>query len=123
MNQTDMPGGQYQQPHSPYGQNQPPFDGPPPQQPKTTMAGVALALGIAAMILPIPVIDVIAGVLGIVFAAIARKSGVGGLAIAALVVSIIGTVMALFYTIFVIAFGVMFFDTIFDVFLNEITML
>ena len=68
-------------------------------QPNTAFAGIALALGIAAMIIPIPVLDVIAGVVGIVLAAQARKTGVGGLAIAGLVVSIIGTVIAFFYTI------------------------
>lgn len=71
-------------------------------KPNSALAGIALALGIAALVIPVPVLDVIAGVVGIVLAALARKSGVGGLAIAALVISIIGTVVAIFYTLAVL---------------------
>ena len=117
MNQYQW--GQYP-PHGPYGQNpqysnQNPFGGPPPQQPRTTMAGIALALGILTVIFPMPVLGVITGALGIIFSAISRKSGVGGLAVGALVVSIIGTALTLFITVilFVVGFGA------FDAVLNE----
>ena len=66
------------------------------------MAAISLGCGIFAMFLPVPVLDVILGIIGIVFASVAMKSGVKGLAIAALVVSIVGTVIAIGYTIYVL---------------------
>ena len=98
----------------PYGGQQPPYGGGPqypygphgPQQPekkpKTVFAGIALGCGIFAMTVPVAVVDVILGILGIVLAAIAMRSGVKGLAIAALIVSIIGTVVAISFTISVL---------------------
>ena len=96
----------------PYGGQQPPYGGGPqypygPQQPEkkpnVVMAAIALGGGLFAMIVPIPVIDVILGIMGIVLAALAMKSGVRGLAIAALIVSIIGTMVAISFTISVLA--------------------
>ena len=71
----------------------------PVQQPKTGLAIAALICGLFAMFIPVPVLDIIIGVAGIVLSVMARKSGVGGLAIAALVVSIIGTIFAVIFTI------------------------
>jgi len=74
------------------------------QEPNNKMAGWALAFGIIAMTIPIPVLDIIVGVLGIVFASKAKKTGVGGLAIGALAVSIIGTIVAINFTLHVLAY-------------------
>jgi len=69
------------------------------QQPNTAMAGWSLGLGIAAMIVPIPVLDIVAGVIGIVLANKAKETGVQGLATAGLVCSIIGTIIAILFTL------------------------
>ena len=66
------------------------------------MAAISLACGLFAMFIPIPVLDVILGIVGIVLAAVSMKSGVKGLAIAGLIVSIIGTIFAIGYTITVL---------------------
>jgi len=63
------------------------------QQPNTAMAGWALALGIVSLFMPIRIIDLILAITGIVLANKAKQTGVGGLATAALVVSIIGTAL------------------------------
>lgn len=56
------------------------------------------------MTLPVPVIDVIIGVLGLIFAIVAKKKGhIGGMSTAGLVLSIIGTVWAIWFTISVFA--------------------
>jgi len=73
------------------------------QQPNKAMAGWSLGLGIAAMVVPIPVIDVVAGVVGIVLANKAKQTGVQGLATAGLVCSIIGTIIAVLFTLSVFA--------------------
>ena len=90
-------GGQYGGPQQPYGS--PP---PPEKKPNVVMAAISLGCGVFAMFLPVPVLDVILGIVGIVLASIAMKSGVKGLAIAGLVVSIVGTVFAIGYTIYVL---------------------
>ena len=87
-------------PQYPYGPHDPQQ---PEKKPNVVMAAIALGGGLFAMIVPIPVIDVILGILGIVLAALAMKSGVRGLAIAALIVSIIGTMVAISFTISVLA--------------------
>jgi len=87
-------------PHQPYGPHGPQQ---PEKKPNVVMAGIALGGGIFALVVPVAVVDVILGILGIVFAAIAMKSGVKGLAIAALVVSIIGTMVAISFTVSVLA--------------------
>ena len=76
------------------------------QQPSKVKAIIALVLGILAMTVPVPIIDVVFGVAGIVLANMAKKEGVGGIAKAAFIVSIIGTVIAVLYTIGVLALGV-----------------
>ena len=77
----------------------PPYPPVPQKKPNTAMAGVALACGILASTLPVPVIDIIFGIVGVILAAVAMRSGVKGLAIAGLVVSIIGTFIAIGYTV------------------------
>ena len=96
-------------PPPPVGPPPPGFQQPygPPVQPQKNpmmpLAGVALGFGLFALIIPIPVIDIILGILGAIFAGIAMAKGVKGLAIAALVISIIGTIVALFFNLGVFA--------------------
>jgi len=69
------------------------------QQPGKGMAVTALVLGILAMTLPIPVLDIILGVLGLIFASVAPSQGCrGGIQTAGLVLSILGTLVAIGYT-------------------------
>ena len=63
------------------------------------LAGYAVGCGFFALFVPIPILDVILGILGIVFAALAIKNGVKGLAISALVISILGIISAITFTI------------------------
>lgn len=93
------------------------FDGQTPVRPNSTMAGIALACGIVAMIIPIPVVNIIVGLLGMVLSRMSHKTGVGGLAIGGLVVSIVGTVFAFFYTILILIYGPMLFETLFEAYL------
>ena len=89
-------------------QQQNPFTPPggpgfvPPTEPNEAGKGKAIAalvLGICALVLPIPFLDVIMGVVGIVLAVMAKKEGyTGGMATAGLVLSIIGTVSAVIFT-------------------------
>ena len=74
---------------------------PPPftKKPNRVMAAIAFACGIYSMTLPVPVIDILLGLTGIILAALAMRSGAKGLAIAGLIVSIVGTLFAIFYTI------------------------
>jgi hypothetical protein len=51
------------------------------------------------MLFPVPYIDVVFGIGGIALAAMAGQRGARGLRIAGLIVSIIGTVIAFFYTL------------------------
>jgi len=61
-------------------------------------------LGICAIVIPIPYLDVVMGVIGLVMAVTARKAGYrGGLATAGLVLSIIGLVFAVWFTLSFIA--------------------
>ena len=87
-----------------YGAQQCPYCGKqggglPENRPYFGLAGYAVGCGFFALFVPIPIIDVILGVLGIVFAALALKSGVKGLAISALVISILGIISAISFTI------------------------
>ena len=66
---------------------------------KTSLAGWSLALGITAIVLPIPIIDIALGVLGLILSRQAKQSGVRGLATAGFVLSIIGTVLAAAFTL------------------------
>ena len=72
-------------------------------QPGRKEAVASLVLGIVAMVLPIPVLDLIAGIIGIVLSCNAKKQGYkGGMEIAGLVCSIVGTVWAAVYTLFML---------------------
>jgi len=85
--------------HSPYGMH-PAYGYPVRQQPGRTKAIVSLVLGILTIALPIPVVAIILGVVGIVLANASKNDGyIGGLRTAAFVISIIGTIVAFFYTI------------------------
>ena len=60
----------------------------------------ALVCGIVSLVLPVPFVDVILGIIGIVMACRAKSLGFsGGLATAGLVLSIIGTVGAVIFTL------------------------
>jgi len=83
-------------PQYPYGP--PPNQKPPPSSTHVVFAAISLGCGIFAMFVPIPVLDVILGALGIVLASIAMAKGVRGLAIAGLVVSIVGLLIAISFT-------------------------
>ena len=80
---------------------QDPFTPPTgPIMPGKGKAIASLVLGICAMLIPIPFLDVILGVVGIVLAVMAKKEGyTGGMATAGLVCSIIGTVFAVVFTL------------------------
>ena len=80
--------------------------GAPEPMPKNYkgMAIASLVLGIVALIVPIPVLDVIAGIVGLFLAGIAIKHKAGGIAIAGLVLSIVGTINAIFFTLLVLFF-------------------
>jgi len=63
-------------------------------------------LGIAAIWLPIPFLDLVAGIIGLVLALKAKNEGFsGGLQTGGFVLSIIGVVFGFFYTLFWIFFG------------------
>ena len=74
----------------------------PEKQPNSVLAIISIVCGALAMFLPVAVLDVVFGVAGIVLAVVAKKTGVKGLAIAGLVISIIGTVLAVSYTLTVL---------------------
>jgi len=94
----------YQPPHHP--QYPPNYYPPQPvKKPFNAKSVVAFVCGILAMTLPIPIADVALGIIGLVFAIIAKKEGAGGLATAGLVLSIIGTVVAAMYTVEALTFG------------------
>jgi len=82
-----------------------PYQQQPPQQPVGSEPGrgaaiAALVLGIVAMVLPVPVVDLVAGIIGLILVASARNQGFeGGLLTGALVCSIIGTISAAIFTI------------------------
>lgn len=74
----------------------------PQEERGSGMAVASLVLGLVAMILLVPVVDLIAGILGIIFAVSVKRAGyrdyAAGMATAGLVVSIIGTLGALMFT-------------------------
>ncbi|MCL2363421.1 MAG: hypothetical protein FWC71_02020 [Defluviitaleaceae bacterium] len=113
---------QYQQAQHP-PQQHPPLSYPPPQgyphhappgfppygyyakPPAQGMAGTALGLGIVALIFPVPFLGVILGFIGILLITSARKQGnSSGLATAGLVMTLVGTVLAILYTIVWVSF-------------------
>ena len=90
---------------SPYAQ-QPPYVHQPPYAQQfddyrsRNKAVAALVLGIVACTMPIPILDVIAGIIGIYLAVTAKREGfINGLQTAAFVLSIIGTSIAVLFTI------------------------
>ena len=71
--------------------------GPPPGQSK---AIASLVCGIVAMVLPIPFLDLAAGIVGLVLAGKARQEGCNsGMRTAGFVVSLIGTIYAALFTL------------------------
>jgi hypothetical protein len=69
-----------------------PGGGPPANHPSKGLATASLVMGILALVLD----GIIFGILGIIFAAIAKKKGFeGGVATAGLVMSIIGLVLGI----------------------------
>ena len=85
--------------HQPPGYQPHPPEPPKRENPNIVMAALSLVFGIFAMFLPIPVLDVLLGVAGLVLAVLALKSGSRGLAIAGLICSIIGTLFAISFTL------------------------
>ena len=95
--------------------NQQPWEQQPPQQPwaqqqpwtqpaaknnaGTVMGVISIILGVLAMVVLVPFLDVVFGVAGIALAAAAGSKGAKGLRTAGLIVSIIGTVLAIGYTL------------------------
>ncbi|MCL2856518.1 MAG: hypothetical protein FWE19_02170 [Oscillospiraceae bacterium] len=93
----------------PYGGSQPPqFGGlygvppptapQPPKKPSAAPAAISVAFGLFALFVPVAVLDVVLGVAGIVLASLALRSGVKALAVAGMVLSIMGTYEAIFFT-------------------------
>ncbi|MCL2446419.1 MAG: hypothetical protein FWD06_06610 [Oscillospiraceae bacterium] len=104
--QQQQPWGQPQQQPWQQQQAQQPWAAPVKQ---TDNVGVVLGVlsiifGVLALTLPVPFLDIAFGVAGIVMAAIAGSKGQRGLRIAGLIVSILGTVVAFFYTLGTMAF-------------------
>lgn len=100
---------QYQHPqYSPVPQYAP--YGPPGVQPGRGKAIASLVLGIVAMTVPIPILDIIAGIVGLVLYSSARREGYsGGLATAGLICSVLGTVWATIFTVSVFTLGLDYF--------------
>jgi len=63
------------------------------------MAAFSVAFGLFSLFLPIPFLDVAFGVAGIVLSALAMRSGIRALAVAGMVLSIMGTQEAFFFTL------------------------
>jgi hypothetical protein len=122
-NQSSQPPPLYPPPQYPPPQYPPP-QYPPPQQhfgpiPGRGKAIASLILGIIAMTVPIPVLDIIAGVIGLVLALQSKSEGfTGGVRTAGFVCSIIGTIWAIIYTIMFFTVGSLFFQGI-DMFLTQ----
>jgi hypothetical protein len=73
-----------------------------------TFAIVALVLGLIALIVPIAYIDVVAGVMALIFVGVSKKKNFsGGLWTAALVIGIIGTIASIVFTLDAMGFGLL----------------
>jgi len=99
------PQGHYPQGHPPQGYA--PYGYPPygfyAKPPAQGMAGAALGLGIAAFVLPIPVLDLILGLVALVLAVMVRSRGNRtNLSTAGLILAIVGTAAAFFHTVFMV---------------------
>ena len=69
-------------------------------KPSAAKAGWALGLGIAAATVPIAVVDILFAVVGLVLWNLSKQEGYkGGLLTAALVMNIIGMIIAIIFTI------------------------
>ena len=92
-----------QQISSPNHEN-PQSAGVPTSQPGKGKAIASLVLGIGAMTIPVPVLDIIIGIVGLILALSSKSDGYkGGLRIAGFVCSILGIIFATIYTIVVLA--------------------
>ena len=72
---------------------------PGEKKPLPALAIIGIIFGAFALVVPVPVVDVILGVLGVILSIIALSSGVRALAIVALVLSAIGTFVAIGFTL------------------------
>lgn len=68
-------------------------------RPQPWAAIIALLFGIFALLIPIPIIDLVLGVLGIALAIFALYSGVNGLGVVALVFAAQGTMTSILYNL------------------------
>jgi len=84
-----------------YYHAQPGFQAPPEPMPGAKGKAIAaFVLALVALIIPIPVLDIIAGVIALVLQGIAKRDGYNtGFRTAALVLGIIGTIVAISFTI------------------------
>ena len=81
--------------HTPEDQNVP--------RPSGAKPGTALGLGIAACVLPIPVVDIVFVIVGYILLYLSRREGYrGGLWVAAFVMTTIGAVFSLLFNILVL---------------------
>ena len=109
--QPPHPQGDQPQGHNPYGyhpqghypQGYYPYQPPWPyvmEPPGKNKVIIALACGVFALFIPIPVIDVIAGIVGICLANSAKADGNHtGLRTGAFAISIVGTIAAVIFTL------------------------
>jgi len=63
-----------------------------------SFAIISIVAGILAFSLPVPILDILLGIGGLVLAILARNKGIKGLATAGLILSIIGIVVAVLFT-------------------------
>lgn len=81
-------------------ENRPSNYGDQNSQAGKSKAIAALVLGIVAIVMPIPFLDLICGVIGLVLASMAKREGyTEGLRTAGFVLSIIGTVLSGFHAL------------------------
>lgn len=74
------------------------------QTPKDSFAFAAIGLGLFALIVTIPILDIFAGTLGVILAIAAKGTGVKKLATVAFGLSVVGLIVAVQFTL--IRFGV-----------------
>jgi len=80
--------------------------------PHRTRAYIAIVLGVVACVVPVPFLDVACGVVGIILAFTLSKE-VGRLRLNAIILTILGTILAIIFTISWLDGGFSFFDFIF----------
>lgn len=97
------------QQNSSFNQGNPQYGAYPGPQAGKGKAIASLILGIAAMTIPVPVLDIILGVVGIILAVSSKNDGfTGGVRVGGFVCSIIGTIWATIYTIVILSGVAMF---------------